>query len=33
VASRQEIEHCLSRGIPPSVLSFGNTIKKERDIA
>lgn len=33
VASRQEIELCLSRGIPPSVLSFGNTIKKERDIA
>lgn len=33
VASRGEIELCLSRGIDASRLSFGNTIKKERDIA
>lgn len=33
VASRGEIELCLSRGIPADRLSFGNTIKKERDIA
>lgn len=33
VASRQEIELCLSRGVPASSLSFGNTIKKERDVA
>lgn len=33
VASRGEIELCLSQGIAPDRLSFGNTIKKERDIA
>ncbi|HEY9566707.1 MAG TPA: type III PLP-dependent enzyme [Thalassobaculum sp.] len=33
VASRGEIELCLSRGIAAERLSFGNTIKKERDIA
>lgn len=33
VASRGEIELCLSRGIDADRLSFGNTIKKERDIA
>ena len=33
VASRGEVELCLSCGIEASRLSFGNTIKKERDIA
>ena len=33
VASRGEIELCLGQGAPPDHLSFGNTIKKERDIA
>ncbi len=33
VASRGEIELCLARGIDASRLSFGNTIKRERDIA
>ena len=33
VASRNEIELCLDRGVGPERLSFGNTIKKERDIA
>jgi len=33
VASRGEIELCLGRGVAPERLSFGNTIKKERDIA
>jgi len=33
VASRQEIDLCLSVGICASKLSFGNTIKKEKDIA
>jgi ornithine decarboxylase len=33
VASRNEIDLCLERGIGPERLSFGNTIKKERDIA
>ncbi|MCR9073080.1 MAG: type III PLP-dependent enzyme [Alphaproteobacteria bacterium] len=33
VASRGEIELCLSRGVDAARLSFGNTIKKERDIA
>lgn len=32
-ASIHEIERCLDVGIDPAVLSFGNTIKKERDIA
>ncbi len=31
-ASIYEIEHCLALGIAPERLSFGNTIKKERDI-
>ncbi len=33
VASRGEIERCLSLGIDPARLAFGNTIKKEKDIA
>jgi ornithine decarboxylase len=32
-ASRGEIELCLGNGIAPERLSFGNTIKKEKDIA
>ena len=33
VASRGEIELCLGRGVAADRLSFGNTIKKEKDIA
>jgi ornithine decarboxylase len=33
VASRGEIDRCLAIGVDPVRLSFGNTIKKERDIA
>jgi ornithine decarboxylase len=33
VASRGEIELCLTSGITTDRLSFGNTIKKEKDIA
>jgi ornithine decarboxylase len=33
VASRTEIELCLERGVAAERISFGNTIKKERDIA
>jgi ornithine decarboxylase len=33
VASRGEIELCLASGAGPERLSFGNTIKKEKDIA
>jgi ornithine decarboxylase len=33
VASRGEIDRCQAVGIDPARLSFGNTIKKERDIA
>lgn len=33
VASRGEIELCLANGAKPDRLSYGNTIKKERDIA
>lgn len=33
VASRGEIERCLKIGIEPSRLAYGNTIKKEQDIA
>jgi ornithine decarboxylase len=33
VASPREIELCFSLGITPSRLSYGNTIKKARDIA
>jgi ornithine decarboxylase len=33
VASRGEIELCLGRGVGSDRLSFGNTIKKEKDIA
>jgi len=33
VAGREEIELCLRQGVPPEVLSYGNTIKKARDIA
>ena len=32
-ASRAEIELCLSQGAEPSRISFGNTVKKPRDIA
>src|SRR5258708_17466672 len=33
VASRGEVELCLGRGVTPEGLAFGNTIKKQRDIA
>jgi ornithine decarboxylase len=33
VASRGEIELCLANGATPDRLSYGNTIKKEKDIA
>src|SRR5258708_26869987 len=33
VASRGEIELCLANGIGPQRMWFGNTIKKEKDIA
>ena len=33
VASRGEIELCIDNGVTPDRLSFGNTIKKEKDIA
>ena len=33
VASRGEVELCMGQGITADRLSFGNTIKKERDIA
>ncbi len=33
VASRGEIDLCLGAGVVPEHMSFGNTIKKERDIA
>jgi ornithine decarboxylase len=33
VASRGEIELCLANNVPPERLSYGNTIKKEKDIA
>jgi ornithine decarboxylase len=33
IASRGEIELLLSLGIPGQLMSFGNTIKKEKDIA
>jgi len=33
VASRYEIDQVLALGVPPERLSYGNTIKKERDIA
>ena len=33
VASRNEIDLCMERGIGAERISFGNTIKKERDIA
>ena len=33
VASRGEIELCLGHGVAPERMSFGNTIKKEKDIA
>ena len=33
VASRGEIELCIANGVSPDRLSFGNTIKKEKDIA
>jgi ornithine decarboxylase len=33
VASPGEIEHCLARGVGPERLSYGNTIKKEADVA
>jgi ornithine decarboxylase len=33
VASIGEIDQCLAQGIPADRLSFGNTVKKQRDIA
>ncbi len=33
VASRGEVDLCLERGVTAERISFGNTIKKERDIA
>ena len=33
VASRGEVDLCLALGAAPEKISFGNTIKKERDIA
>ncbi len=33
VASRGEVDLCLGQGVAPDHVSFGNTIKKERDIA
>lgn len=33
VASLGEIDRCLDVGVDPSALSFGNTIKREQDIA
>jgi ornithine decarboxylase len=33
IASRGEIELLLSLGVPGQLMSFGNTIKKEKDIA
>ena len=33
VASRGEVDLCLRKGVAPDHISFGNTIKKERDIA
>ena len=33
LASRGEIDRCRTLGVPPARLSFGNTIKRERDIA
>jgi ornithine decarboxylase len=33
VASRGEVDLCLGRGVAAERMSFGNTIKKERDIA
>ncbi|MHB8439505.1 MAG: type III PLP-dependent enzyme [Acidimicrobiales bacterium] len=33
VASPGEIERCLGLGADPAMLSFGNTVKRERDIA
>ncbi len=32
-ASIQEIESCLAAGVPPERISYGSTIKKQRDIA
>ena len=32
-ASRGEIDLCLDLGVSPTKISFGNTIKKERDVA
>ena len=32
VSSKNEIKLCLSESIDPSLLSFGNTVKKEKDI-
>ncbi len=33
VASRAELELCLSLGVHPARISYGNTIKKSNDIA
>lgn len=32
-ASVQEVEACLDAGARPEAISYGNTVKKERDIA
>ena len=32
VSSKKEIEICLKQSINPSLLSYGNTIKKQKDI-
>src|SRR5690606_10238886 len=32
-ASAGEVDLCLAAGVPPERISFGNTIKKQRDIA
>ncbi|GJL69371.1 MAG: hypothetical protein NPIRA06_20060 [Nitrospirales bacterium] len=33
IASRYELDLCLSLGVPATWLSYGNTVKKEVDIA
>jgi hypothetical protein len=33
VASRGEVDLCIGHGVAPERISFGNTIKKERDVA
>jgi ornithine decarboxylase len=33
VASREEIELCIGEGVQPELISYGNTVKKARDVA